>query len=139
MVKKIQAAGGIVFQIDHEEVVTVLLIYRNGCWDLPKGKLEKGESIEMCASREVSEETGSKLPMHLGDLGTTYHEYTQKGVDYGKTTFWYVMVLPQVTKFLPQKKENIECVEWVPLTEAIQKVGFDNLKLVLRKFEEWMA
>jgi 8-oxo-dGTP pyrophosphatase MutT (NUDIX family) len=139
MVKKIQAAGGIVFQIDHEEVVTVLLIYRNGCWDLPKGKLEKGESIEMCASREVSEETGSKLPMHLGDLGTTYHEYTQKGVDYGKTTFWYVMVLPQITKFIPQKKENIEYVEWVPLTEAIQKVGFENLKLILHRFQKWMA
>ena len=139
MVKNIQAAGGIVFQIDHEKVVTVLLIYKNGCWDLPKGKLEKGESIEMCASREVSEETGSKLPMHLGDLGTTYHEYTQKGVDYGKTTFWYVMVLPQITKFIPQKKENIEYVEWVPLTEAIQKVGFDNLKLVLHRFQRWMA
>jgi hypothetical protein len=49
------------------------------------------------------------------------------------------MVLPLVTKFIPQKKENIECVEWVPLTEAIQKVGFDNLKLVLHRFQRWMA
>ena len=139
MVKKIQAAGGIVFQIDHEEVVTVLLIYRNGCWDLPKGKLEKGESLEMCASREVSEQTGSKLPMHLGYLGTTYHEYTQKGVHFGKTTFWYVMVLPQITKLIPQKEENIEHLEWLPLTEAIEKVEFENLKLILYRFEKWVA
>ena len=65
--KHIIAAGGVVFRIEHE-VVSILLIFRNGVWDLPKGKLEKGESIEMCASREVSEETGTLSLANQGKL-----------------------------------------------------------------------
>ncbi len=138
MVKPIEAAGGVVFQRENN-LLNVLLIYRNGFWDLPKGKLEKDESIPMCASREVSEETGSKLPIIIGDLGTTYHEYIQKNKKYGKTTYWYAMVLPQVTMLVPQKEEGIESIEWIPLKEALGKVGFDNLKIILQRFENWMA
>lgn len=138
MVKPIEAAGGVVFQKDGENL-KVLLIFRNGVWDLPKGKLEKGESIPMCASREVSEETGSRLPIIIGDLGTTYHEYTQKKSEYGKTTYWFAMVLPHITELVPQEEEGIESIDWVKLDEAINKVGFDNLKIILQRFQNWMA
>ena len=138
MVKPIVAAGGVVFKTDNE-TVKVLLIYRNGVWDLPKGKLEKSESIPMCACREVSEETGSKLPMLLADLGTTYHEYTQKKKDYGKTTYWYAMVLPRITELIPQIEEGIVLVEWISLSEAIEKVGFENLRVILLRFKNWVA
>ena len=50
----IQAAGGVVTN-DREEL---LLIFRRGKWDLPKGKLDPGETLEACALRETSEETG---------------------------------------------------------------------------------
>ncbi len=138
MVKPIEAAGGVVFQKANEGI-KVLLIFRNGVWDLPKGKLEKGESIPMCASREVSEETGTLLPMIIGDLGTTYHEYTQKKTEYGKTTYWYAMVLPHITELIPQEEEGIESIDWVGLEDAISKVGFDNLKIILQRFQNWMA
>ncbi len=138
MVKPISAAGGIVFRIEVDGI-KVLLIYRNGFWDLPKGKLEKGESIPMCAVREVSEETGSLLPMIISDLGTTYHEYIQKNVEYGKTTFWYSMIFPHQVELKPQLEEGIEQIEWVPIYEAIELVGFDNLRSVLTRFKEFMA
>jgi 8-oxo-dGTP pyrophosphatase MutT (NUDIX family) len=138
MVKPIEAAGGVVFRIEND-CLKVLLIFRNGVWDIPKGKLEKGESIPMCASREVSEETGSLLPIIVGDLGTTYHEYIQKKTEYGKTTFWYAMVLPQITELIPQEEEGIKSIEWVSLTDAIHQVGFDNLKTILQRFQNWIA
>ena len=138
MAKPIAAAGGVVFKIDNDSV-KVLLIFRNGFWDLPKGKLEKGESIAMCASREVAEETGSMLPIILADLGTTYHEYTQKKTHYGKTTYWYAMVLPRFTTLKPQIEEGIEKIEWIESSDALKKVGFDNLKEVLLRFNNWMA
>src|SRR5687768_2564827 len=47
------AAGGLV-QNEKEEL---LMIYRKGKWDLPKGKLDKNEKLEDCALREVMEET----------------------------------------------------------------------------------
>ena len=79
MPEPISAAGGVLFNIvEGLDEPKVLLIYRNGFWDIPKGKLEKGESIPQCAVREVAEETGSELPLIISDLGTTYHEYEQK-------------------------------------------------------------
>lgn len=134
-VKPVKAAGGIVFRYpDSSSEPEVLMIYRNGYWDLPKGKLEKGETLEMCAVREVSEEVGSSLPAMVAEIGTTYHEYPEKGKIMGKTTWWYTMIFTRAEEFVPQEKEGIEKVEWVPLAEAIEKAGFQNLKDILQRF-----
>ena len=53
--KMIEAGGGLVFN----ELGEFLAIKRNGSWDLPKGKLEKGEDFPTAALREVEEETGT--------------------------------------------------------------------------------
>ncbi len=50
----IQAGGGLVLNEKNE----LLMIFRRGKWDLPKGKIDAGETIDMTALREVSEETG---------------------------------------------------------------------------------
>lgn len=133
MIKPIIAAGGIIF-IKEKSVLKILLIYRNGFWDLPKGKLEKGESIPMCAAREVAEETGSEIPLIISYLGTTYHEYKEKKKHFGKTTYWYSMIYPRTQNLLPQESEGIEKMEWVELSRAQELVGFDNLRVVLTRF-----
>jgi 8-oxo-dGTP pyrophosphatase MutT (NUDIX family) len=140
MLKPITAAGGVVYQIAPEfDQVLVLLIYRNGYWDLPKGKLEKGESVPMCAVREVAEETGSDLPIIISSLGTTYHEYREKKKHFGKTTHWYTMVFPRVQALHPQKSEGIERIEWIELQKALDMVSFDNLQEVLKAFAKSQA
>ena len=135
MVKPIKAAGGVVYRIKNDKL-QVLLIFRNGTWDLPKGKLEKGESIPMCAVREVSEETNSALPIIVSDLGTTYHEYREKKKHFGKTTYWYSMIYGSDQSFIPQSEEGIEDIEWRDLEIAIQEVGYQNLVDVLNRFKE---
>ena len=85
--KIIEAAGGVIFNEKNE----VLLIFRRGHWDLPKGKIDKGESPEQAAVREVQEETGLKQP-RLGEFLTeTWHTYEQDGKRILKKTWWYVM------------------------------------------------
>lgn len=133
----VKAAGGIVLRfVEGSTIPEVLMIYRNGYWDLPKGKLEEGESIEMCAVREVAEEVGSSLPAIVSAIGTTYHEYPEKGKIMGKTTWWYSMIFTKKETFIPQEKEGIKQVEWVSLPEAIDKAGFDNLKDILRSLTQ---
>ena len=107
---KIIAAGGLVTNEKGE----LLMIYRRGKWDLPKGKLDEGETIEECAVREVTEETGV-TGITLGrliDIG--YHEYFDKWLndDVIKETHWYEMkALEQ--QLIPQTEEDITDIKWV--------------------------
>jgi 8-oxo-dGTP pyrophosphatase MutT (NUDIX family) len=138
--KPVTAAGGILVRYSSlgGEVPQVLMIYRNGYWDLPKGKLEAPETIAMCAVREVAEEVGSSIPAIIKKVGTTYHEYPENGIVIGKTTHWYSMIFTKDEAFIPQEKEGIEKVEWVPLNEAISKAGFENLiEILLKAFPKY--
>ncbi|WP_020404442.1 NUDIX hydrolase [Gracilimonas tropica] len=135
-IEPLTAAGGIVFRYTPEQSEPlILMIFRNGVWDLPKGKLEPNETIPMCAAREIAEEVGSSLPSIVREIGTTYHEYEQGGTRYGKTTYWYSMIFTKPESFKPQKEEGIEKVEWFTLQKAMERAGFENLKEILRKFE----
>ncbi|WP_118951205.1 NUDIX hydrolase [Taibaiella helva] len=111
----IEAAGGVVSNPEGG----VLMIYRRGKWDLPKGKRDDGEAIEDCAVREVIEETG--LPkLNLGDkICETYHVYDQGGTELLKTTHWYHMKTDKAFELYPQKEENILEARWV----AEKKLG----------------
>ncbi len=129
------AGGGIVFRINAHSEPEVLMIYRNGKWDLPKGKIDEGESIEMGAAREVAEETGSALPAIVHELGSTYHEYYMDGKRFAKTTYWFSMILTRPQKLVPQQQEGITRVEWLPLTQARHKAGYQNIQQILSVFE----
>lgn len=134
--KNIEAGGGVVFKKGLREEILVLLILRNGVWDIPKGKREKKESKKMCARREVMEEVrADSLPVILDKLVSTYHSYEQNGKLYNKTTFWYSMELENPDqKLFPETSEGIEKVEWTELETAISKVGYKNLLAVLEDF-----
>lgn len=109
--KKIIAAGGLVTNENDE----LLLIFRRGKWDLPKGKLDEGENIEECAVREVQEETGLKNVTLKEFIGITNHEYfdTYVGQQVDKETHWYAMAAAPGQTLVPQTEEDIEEIEWV--------------------------
>lgn len=130
---KVEAAGGVLYH-NKGNSCKVLLIYRNDTWDLPKGKREEGESIEECARREVAEEVGIVLPAIEHFLTDTWHDYEQNGKSYGKSTYWYKMSTDTGSDFTPQLSEGITSVQWVDVDDAMQLVGFDNLKEVLKSF-----
>ncbi len=116
----------------------VLLIRRRGVWDLPKGKREEGESREMCARREVAEETGlSRLPEIASYLTETWHSYEEGGEEIRKQTFWYAMAYGGEEDLKPQREEGITALKWFASREARSRVGYENLREVLRAFEEW--
>ncbi len=129
---KVQAGGGVVQQEKKGER-QVLLIFRKGVWDLPKGKKEAGETIEECACREVAEETGIPMPKIERFLVKTFHQYKRNGQLYNKETYWFAMKRKGNTDFTPQKEEGITKVAWVEVTEAFKKVGYENLQKVLEE------
>lgn len=126
------AAGGIVYETVRRQVY-VVLIYRKGYWDLPKGKREPDEGLEECAKREVGEEINI-LPVIKTSLGTTVHSYERDGVLERKTTYWYAMHAEDTESMKPETSEQIEKVSWYPLNTAIERVDYENLKIVLQRF-----
>jgi 8-oxo-dGTP pyrophosphatase MutT (NUDIX family) len=109
--KKIIAAGGLVLNEDNE----LLMIFRRKKWDLPKGKLDEGESIEACALREVKEETGLQTLKLEKFINTTLHTYTDLHLneEVTKETHWFKMYAPNNQPLTPQLNEGIEIIEWV--------------------------
>jgi len=131
--QQIEAAGGLV----RDDAGRILLIKRRGVWDLPKGKLHRGEPAETGALREVSEETGLDRLFIENKITNTYHTYLSKGIPCLKKTTWYLMHTAGNTSTTPQTEEEITEVRWFvpPLPEEIRKSTFASIVDVLRKAE----
>jgi 8-oxo-dGTP pyrophosphatase MutT (NUDIX family) len=104
----VKAAGGLVKNSKDE----VLMIFRRGKWDLPKGKLDPAESLEACAIREVQEETGINAITLEKPLTITYHTYDENGRHILKESHWYQMNSCDEGSLQPQLEEDISKAEW---------------------------
>ena len=123
----VSAAGGLVVNPKKE----VLFIYRSNKWDLPKGRIEIGETIEETAIREVEEECGIRHLKLIRPLLTTYHVYFQNGIKL-KETFWFLMTSEYGEALTPQLEEGITEVVFknaAASTKALNNT-YKNIELV---------
>lgn len=128
--KVIEAAGGVVKNAEGK----VLLIFRNGKWDLPKGKIDKGETPKQAAVREVEEETGISGLKIIRALEPSYHTYKKGEEIILKKTHWYEMTSDDKKQLIPQQEEGITKVEWrdkAGVEEAMQNT-FGSVADVVR-------
>lgn len=127
----IDAAGGVVINSKNK----YLFIYRNDKWDLPKGKIEKGEGKRESAVREVEEECGIIVSGIVKRICKTYHTYTYKGEVVLKRTFWYKMSYKGAEKLKPQLEEGITDACWLKegQIDTIAKNTFPSIMDVLAK------
>ncbi len=134
MFKVVEAAGGVVSNQKEE----ILFIRRLGKWDLAKGKIEKGESLEQAALREIEEETGLKELILEEFINTTFHIYTERnGEKILKTTYWFKVTYVGNSEPVPQTEEGISEVSWKNEKQIITEVWpmtFENIKLILNDF-----
>lgn len=131
--KEIDAAGGIVMNDAGE----ILMIYREGIWDLPKGKYEEGESIQDCALREVREECGVTDLILRNKIGISRHTYQHKGFRILKHTHWFLMKSNQYD-FQPQLEEGITEVRWVTPEEFLSG-DFPTYRSIEILLEDFLA
>ena len=132
----VRAAGCVV----HADAGNMLLILRNGRWDLPKGKVESGETLLQAALREVEEETGiAPLPTTRYPLPIkTYHTFNLYGGWHLKQTSWFdAHVAGRKPVGKPQGEEGITEVVWVTPDEWYRRLqgSYGTLKTLSTK---WM-
>ncbi|MDF2933308.1 MAG: hypothetical protein K0R36_2639 [Chryseobacterium sp.] len=130
----IEAAGGIVNRPNGD----ILFIKRLGKWDLPKGKMEKGESREESAVREIEEETNLQNVELLDFINTTYHIYIERNGDRVlKYTHWFEMNFDGEDTSKPQIEEGITEVAWKNTSQIESEVfpsTFKNIQLIIKEF-----
>lgn len=126
----IKAAGGIV-----EKEGQILLIHRLGKWDLPKGKLDKGEKSKIAAVREVEEECMVKAILE-DKICTTWHTYTMAEKKYLKRTKWYKMKLIDDSKMKPQQEEGIDKLEWMSQKKVENAMinSYSSIRFVISQY-----
>jgi 8-oxo-(d)GTP phosphatase len=127
---EIRAAGGAVLRAASHRRGEVLLVHRPGYrdWTLPKGKIERGESDEECALREVGEETGFEclLGPELGE--TRYRE--RRGRE--KSVRYWIMTVRDGTF---QPNSEVDEVRWVPLSTAARELSYPGDRAILDAIE----
>lgn len=128
----IEAAGGIV----QNENKDLLFIFRRGKWDLPKGKIEKKEKVEIAAAREIEEETGVNGLKLRKRIGETYHVYDEFGKHYLKTTHWFYFTCNNNQKLTPQTEEDITEIKWFATKDIKKPVAntYNTIKDILSIF-----
>ena len=128
----IEAAGGLVTNSSNQ----YLFIKRFGIWDLPKGKIELGETAEVAAIREVEEETGIKNLKIVKPISHSWHIYPWKEQTVLKKTFWYLMKSEFNGQLIPQTKEDITEAVWLKPDKAISAINssYRSLKESLSRF-----
>jgi 8-oxo-dGTP pyrophosphatase MutT (NUDIX family) len=109
VLRPVRSAGGVVWNTESH----LLMIYRRGKWDLPKGKVEDGESLETAAIREVEEESGIGKLRLLEKFDISYHIYYEVDSWVIKETHWFEMLSHDNGSATPQESEGITQVKWV--------------------------
>lgn len=129
---QIQAGGGLVVN----EKKQILFIFRNGKWDLPKGKIEANETSELGAIREVEEECGIKISRLDQLLDITYHTYMLDNKNILKSNYWYIMYADSSQNLIPQAEENIEKVEWIDRdkVESLLAKSYESIADLIHKY-----
>ena len=128
----LEAAGGVV-ENDKGEV---LLIFRFGRYDLPKGRIEAGEDTLSAAMREIEEETGVTGLNFVATLGNTLHAYNVYGKWELKRTHWFAFSC-QRSELTPQTEEDITAATWVDkqeLTECMTN-SYPTIREIIYQYE----
>jgi len=131
----IRAGGGLVIN----PLGKVLLIFRRGHWDLPKGKQDPGETLAQTALREVREETGLTDLRLVEKLANGYHCYLMSKMRTLKRTRWYLMQTQMPDQLVLQKEEGIQDAAWFDPRELphLNMPMFNNVRdILIRYYQE---
>ncbi|MEM4389103.1 MAG: bis(5'-nucleosyl)-tetraphosphatase [Candidatus Micrarchaeia archaeon] len=130
------SSGAVVFRRENGQILYLILHYEEGHWDFPKGKIEKGESIEATARREIAEETGiTDVEFVPGFREKLKYFFRREGKTIAKTVYFQLAETKQ--KEVKLSFEHIG-FEWLPFEKAIERLTFENAKKLLEKSNNFL-
>ena len=123
------SSGGAVIDMRHGvPYVALIATRRQTRWGLPKGAVSQGETSEQAALREVLEETGLVASI-VKPLDTIEYFFRAGDTLIRKRVDFYLM--RYIDGELTPQLSEVDAVEWVELSEAIQRASFDSERKLL--------
>jgi 8-oxo-dGTP pyrophosphatase MutT (NUDIX family) len=134
-VKRARSAGGVVFRRAGGGVEILVLQHEGGKWMLPKGTIERGETPEVVARREVAEETGLTNVRVIRDLGQERYSFfwRTEGAYYDKTVHYFLLEFLGGEDAQPQREEGFVAAEWVTIDEALARIRYKETREIVNR------
>jgi 8-oxo-dGTP pyrophosphatase MutT (NUDIX family) len=130
------SAGCIAFRLVEHKAQLAFMLDRFGKWTFPKGHLEAGESAFAAARRELSEELGLTPAELVTCLGKSSHNFKKAGRAINKQTEWFLVKVAPDASLQVREPAQVAGVEWVALSEAQSRLGYKNLRSLLRRAKQ---
>ncbi|MGF3066542.1 bis(5'-nucleosyl)-tetraphosphatase [Facklamia sp. P13064] len=132
--KKEKSCGAVIYYKDNQDFLFLLIQHENGGhWAFPKGHIEKGETEEETALREIKEETGLEVELN-NQFRETTHFSPKKDVMKEVVYFIAKTNSNKVTRQLEEVSQFI----WLPYQEALDKITYSNDKDLLVKAQNFL-
>ena len=132
------SAGGVVYRLEGDRALFLLIRDSYGHWGFPKGHLERGERADTAALREVMEETGLRSVSIIGSIDTIEWFFRFRGRLVHKRCEFFLMQ-SATAQTTPQTAEGITACRWTPVDEAGELIAYENARTVLRRAGEMVA
>jgi len=132
-----KSCGIVVFRVENDERLYLVLHYPGGHFDLPKGHVEEGENEYETALRELEEETGIADIKFIDDYRVPIsYKYRKKGQPSNKQVIFFLG--KTATETVKISHEHLDHF-WLPYDAAFNKVTFDNAKNLIKKAERFLG
>lgn len=129
----VKSFGIVPFRKVGEALEVLLIQHKNGGhWGFPKGRAESGESPRVAAERELFEETGLQVVEWLRDT-PLIEEYIPDHKQFRKQVSYFVAI---VAGELQLQVAEVVAAEWMPLSQALDQLTFEESKNILRQYEQ---
>lgn len=135
--KQQHSAGIITYTLDdNNEILYLLLRYGAGHWDLPKGKIESGETKQEAALRELMEETGLTADIDNNFEETITYIFTECDKQLTQKTVYFFTGKATSTKVILSHEHTD--YTWLPYEQALELLTYDNAKNLLEKADRYI-
>lgn len=126
------SAGGIIISKYGNRWYVLLMKDMNGNWTFPKGKIEKDESHEEAAKREIHEEVGLSGLIKVAELTPSHYWYYRHG-SIKKTVYYFLFKSEIMNEPVVQTEEGISEARWVTFSNAATLIGYPDTNGILLK------